>query len=194
MASPKRNKQQILLDRIVISDLYMRGWPQGRIAEYLSNRSSDLAPSIQYSEDMIKRDLKAVRDGWLESSLRNFDEMRAEQLAKLDAQEAEAWREWKRSCEDYKKKAVGTSAQGKIDKTETGTQTGDPRYLTAILSIVERRCRLLGLDLPQKVAPTTPDGKDPYKPLSLKGVPDEELSSRIQELLGKIPGKPGGGC
>ena len=194
MAAPKRSKQQILLDRIIISDLYMRGWPQGKITEHLSSRESDLAPRIQYSEDMIKRDLKSVRDGWLESSLRNFDEMRAEQLAKLDSQEAEAWREWQHSCEDYKKIITGRSAKGEIDRIETGTQTGDPRYLTIILSIVERRCRLLGLDLPRKVAPTTPDGKEPYKPLDIKGVPDEELSGRIQELLGKIPGKPGGDC
>lgn len=186
MASPKRNKQQILLDRIIISGLYMRGWPQGKIAEHLSSRESDFAPRIQYSEDMIKRDLKVIRDGWLESSLRNFGEMRAEQLAKLDTQEAEAWREWQRSCEDYKKKIMGTSAQGKIDKTETGTQTGDPRYLNAILSIIERRCRLLGLDLPHKVAPTTPDGAKAYQPNNIKSLSGAELEQRIKELQEKL--------
>lgn len=186
MAAPKRNKQQILRDRIVISDLYSRSWNQEKIADYLSSRESDFTPKIQYSEDMIKRDLKAVRDGWLKSSLRNFDEMRAEQLAKLNQMEAEAWREWQRSCEDYTKKTTGSNSQGSISKIETGTQTGDPRYMTAILSIIERRCRLLGLDQPQKIAPTTPDGAKTYQPADLKGLPDEDLTGRINELLAKV--------
>jgi hypothetical protein len=38
-------------------------------------------------------------------------------------------------------------------------QTGDPRYLTAIMGIQDRRSRLLGLDAPVKFAPTTPEGE-----------------------------------
>ena len=191
MAARKRNKKQLLADQALIANLYLKGWRQVDIAEHLTFLSAESDRPIKYSVDMIKYDMGIIRDNWMASSLRDFDSAKAEQLAKLDQMELEAWREWQRSCEDYKKKTATVQGGVACEKIETGGQAGDPRYLTAILSIVERRCRLLGLDLPQKIAPTTPDGAEPYQPKDLKGVSDEDLTGRINELLAKV--QPGGG-
>ncbi|MDO6747189.1 hypothetical protein [Gilvimarinus sp. 1_MG-2023] len=178
MASPKRTPSQIARDRADIADMYLRGWQQVRIAEHLTQKSED---GIQYSLDMVRRDLREVRAQWRKSALIDFDAAKQEQLAKLDMMECQVWDQWLRSCEDYKKHTTGKGAQGPIDKTETGGQTGDPRYMNVLLSIIERRCKLLGLDAPTKVAPTDPDGKEPYNPPS-----SEEATKRIAELMAKL--------
>lgn len=50
-----------------------------------------------------------------------------------------------------------------------------------ILKIMERRAKLMGLDAPSKVAPTNPNGDEPYdRPMT-----DAELDARIAELLEK---------
>lgn len=43
---------------------------------------------------------------------------------------------------------------------------GQARVATAIVRVMERRAKLLGLDAPTKVAPVTPDGNQAYTPLS----------------------------
>ena len=45
-----------------------------------------------------------------------------------------------------------------------------------VLKIMARRAALLGLDAPAKVAPTTPDGTQPYEPPSPQGIADEFVS------------------
>jgi hypothetical protein len=176
LAAPKRNKDQIKRDQAIVAELYLKGWQQVDIADHLTAEFG-----IEYSVEMIKRDLRLVRERWLKSSLRDFDELRSEQLAKLDLMELQTWEQWARSCADYSKKTTGTGPQGPIDKTETGSQSGDPRYINVLLSIIERRCKLLGLDAPQKVAPTNPEGDQPYNPPSAT-----EAEKRIQELMAKL--------
>lgn len=41
-------------------------------------------------------------------------------------------------------------------------ETGEDKDITQCLAIMNRRARLLGLDAPTKVAPTTPDGNNTY--------------------------------
>lgn len=60
---------------------------------------------------------------------------------------------------------------------------GNAQAVEKVLKIMERRAKLLGLDAPTKVAPTTPDGQQPYAPMS-----DTELDARIRELAGKLEG------
>ena len=52
---------------------------------------------------------------------------------------------------------------------------GDPVAISAALRISESRRRLLGLDAPQKIAPTSPDGKTGVEIVVsfVKGEPDE---------------------
>ncbi|NWO06854.1 MAG: hypothetical protein HLX50_14515 [Alteromonadaceae bacterium] len=123
--------------------------------------------------NQVKYDLREVRKRWRQSSVRDFDAHREEQLARLDLMEASLWREWERSC--------GIPEAKKSKKSDLPPQTGDPRYMTVMLNIIERRSKLLGLDAPTKLAPTNPDGDEPYKQIA----PDE-IDARIHELLAKL--------
>lgn len=56
-------------------------------------------------------------------------------------------------------------------------QRANPRVTDSILRIMERRAKLLGLDAPQKVAQTTPDGGPLSPPLDLSKLTDEQLAA-----------------
>ncbi|MBA1444801.1 MAG: hypothetical protein FE835_07870, partial [Gammaproteobacteria bacterium] len=43
-------------------------------------------------------------------------------------------------------------------------QKGSTQAIGQALKIMERRARLLGLDKPSKIAPTDPEGNEPYEP------------------------------
>ena len=58
---------------------------------------------------------------------------------------------------------------------------GNVQALDRALKIMERRAKLLGLDAPSKIAPTSPDGEAPYK-----GMTERELDQRIAELQAKL--------
>lgn len=61
---------------------------------------------------------------------------------------------------------------------------GNKDAVANVLKVMERRARILGIDAPAKLAPTTPDGQDPYESLS-----ESELDRRITEKLAKYAGK-----
>jgi len=52
----------------------------------------------------------------------------------------------------------------------------NPRVTDSILRVMERRAKLLGLDAPQKVAQTTPDGEALPPALDLSKLTDEQLA------------------
>jgi len=60
--------------------------------------------------------------------------------------------------------------------------SGDIPSIHAVLKIMERRAKLLGLDAPTKVAPTNPQGDRPYQPGDMSA---EERRARIAELEAK---------
>lgn len=56
----------------------------------------------------------------------------------------------------------------------TRAQTGDDRAIASVLGIMARRARYIpGLETPQTIAPTTPDGTESYKPFGESDVTDE---------------------
>lgn len=153
--------------------------------EYLKGRyQADIAADLGVSIATVKRDLAKIRQDWLESSLRDFDALKAEQLAKIDTIEAEAWGMWSRSCE----RQVRTSNQeieatrypGRNTRTDDQQGIGEPRYLHIALQCVERRSKLLGLDSPQKIAQTDSHGQG--LPDRIRSMSDEELEGRLDEL------------
>lgn len=171
MAKTRRTPDQVIKDQAIVAEMYLKGRTMAAIAEALGG----------YSINMVNYDLREIRKRWRTSAVRDFDAYREEQLARLDLVEASAWREWERSCRRYRKRTKGVGANGPINKLETGNQTGDPRYMSIVLNTIERRCKLLGLDAPTKVAPTNPAGDEPYKPMT-----ESELDNRIAELLQKL--------
>lgn len=97
----EKNEEFFLMDRRrKVADLYLKGKTQWEIAILLS-----------VSSGSVSEDLSYLRESWLKSSIRSFDEKKAEELAKIDRLEAAAWDGWERSCRD---------SETKTSKMETG--------------------------------------------------------------------------
>lgn len=64
-------------------------------------------------------------------------------------------------------------------------QKGDPVAIARLLQIEERRAKLLGLDKPTKVAPTTPDGNTSYQGIDLDKLSTETLERIFKETEGQ---------
>jgi hypothetical protein len=151
-----RSPDQIRKDRVEIAGLYLQGWTQAEIGAKLG-----------LSRQQIGYDLAAVRQEWLRSTLVNFDAKKAEELARIDRLEREYWAAWEKSRNGHETTTTEqtTTPQGERSKAaiRREDQPGDPRYLAGVQWCIEQRCKVLGLNAPHKVAPTTPDGQEPYR-------------------------------
>lgn len=122
---PARNKKQREYDLQEISSLYLQGWFQAKIADHISE-----SRPYKITQQTISRDIKTIQERWLASSVRDFDEARAQELAKIDNLEIIYFEQWITS-QDLE-------------------ETGNPRFLQGIQWCIDRRCKLLGLDAPIK--------------------------------------------
>lgn len=124
----------LLERRQKVAARYVRGEAQWQIAR-----------AFEVDQSTISRDLAAIRKEWLASAVRSMDEVKARELAKIDATEEQAWRAWTRSQEPAEVLRAringGTSTTEKVSKG----QAGDPRFLEVILKCVEKRCQILGV-------------------------------------------------
>lgn len=150
---PKRTKDQRLKDHQTIADLYLLGKKQYEIGKHLG-----------LTQQQISSDLKLIRASWLESSIIDFDAKKAEELAKLDRTEEQAWAAWERSQKEAKKQSNKVTAthdgkkggivpgSSKLIETNTHKESrvGDPRFLDVVLRTIERRCKIFGFDAPIK--------------------------------------------
>ncbi|WP_166830672.1 helix-turn-helix domain-containing protein [Thalassoroseus pseudoceratinae] len=159
--------------RVQVSRMYAEGKTQAEIAE-----------AVGVSQLQVCHDLKMVRRHWRESAIRDFDALRDEQLAKIDEAERRAWEVFERSCEDAVKtrREVGENGEFGTGYMERVGQTGDVRSLDLVLKCVERRCKLLGLDAPQKVVETDAAGND---------LSAEERRERARQMLIRHGYRPG---
>ena len=143
-----RINTEVTARRQQVAERYLRG-------EY----QSTIAQAFGVSQAQISKDLAAIRAAWLASAVRDFDLARAQELAKIDAVESEYWQAWERSKKD--KETENLEGDGTIDlrtqkpkvtkitKRKEG-QSGNPAYLAGILSCIDKRCQILGLDAPKR--------------------------------------------
>jgi hypothetical protein len=202
MPRPRNEPLKLEQRRRKVATLYLRGRYQFEIAAELGVDGST-----------ISRDLQAIRDQWRASSLRDFDGLKAKELDRIDALEREYWAAW-----DAHRRAGGRQADdGEVDPADAddhddtedaddhddtgGTDGSAPSpkaavFLAGVNKCIERRCKILGLDAPTKVAPTTPDGCNEYNgltPDALRRLPLDELVRKYHQALGApnpIAGKP----
>lgn len=101
--------------------MYLRGQRQGEIAEHFDVNIST-----------ISRDLATIRQEWLSSRVRDFDQAKAEELAKIDKVEAEGWLSW--------------------------DETRDHRHMAIVQWAIEQRCKILGVYAAVKNEHVGPNG------------------------------------
>lgn len=154
MADPKditNKKQQIVTRRMQVSELYLQGMTQAAIAQ-----------KVGVSQAVISKDLKELRVQWIERSMEAISERKAIELAKIDALELTYWDAWERSKAD--RETVTQEKIGEIKDPTTGAligtraretrvrtgQTGTSAFLDGVMKCIDKRCKILGLDAPNR--------------------------------------------
>lgn len=149
MAAPKRTPFERERDLHLTTSLYLKGKTQAEIAD-----------ELDVSREQIKYDLALIQKRWREDTAINLDEAKQKELARIDTLECTYWDAWERSLEERVKTRTEQSANGGDDdkgqkktakaSVEKETLLGNPAYLSGVMSCIERRCKLLGLDAPSK--------------------------------------------
>lgn len=121
-----------------VTELYVQGWSQAEIAAHL-----------EVAQSTICADIQLVRRQWEQSSLHNFDALRAREAQKLEFIERESWAAWERSKKPAQSAIVTDAGTGTGPQTRKSLkhQIGDPRFLDQINKCVAQRRALLGLDV-----------------------------------------------
>lgn len=179
MSAPKRTEFEAERDRELIARLYLRGKSQQEITDELNTQYYSNDP---ISRQQISYDIRLIIDRWERSAVNHIEQRKAQELAKLNLVETAAWDGFEKSLQDREKRITGINARGSIDTTTQEGQAGDPRYLDIILKCVDKRCQILGLDAPTKIAPTDPTGQKEYT----GAMSDEERAARISAILSQV--------
>ncbi len=138
--------------RVKVAELYLEGTPQPAIAKKLG-----------VSQPTVGRDLIAIREEWLKSSIRDFDSLKVQEIAKIDKLEEAAWAAWHRSTLEHrivqnKTESMRRSMPGAAGKkgahrlvptkvTENITVKncpGDPKFMETIAWCIETRLKVIG--------------------------------------------------
>ncbi|MEW4982172.1 MAG: hypothetical protein AB1Y26_02920 [Cycloclasticus sp.] len=139
---------------------------------YLSkNTQAEIGEVVGLTQQSVSLHLKELQKEWIESANKDFNLSRAIELAKIDRLEATAHVAWEASRKDKTTESIDTVSDVEV-KTQTRTQSqyGNPRFLDLVLKCITKRCEILGLNAPTKLAATTPDGKRPEKGIGLVGL------------------------
>jgi len=121
-----------------------------------------------------------------------MDAAKREELASIENLKREYWQAWERSLDEKTKtRTEQSTAPDRVDKkgnpikakgsakatVEKEMMLGNPAYLAGIQWCISERAKILGLYAPNKIAPTTPDGKDSV------GIPIAMVQPGYMDLL-----------
>jgi len=113
----------------------------------------ELARLFKVTQATISRDITALREQWRQQAAEDIGAWIARELSFAQDQRDSIALEWERSK--------------------------DPAYQGPLIRWSERIGKLLGTDAPTKIAPTTPDGNQPYQAMS-----EEQARELVRAILG----------
>lgn len=151
-------KQRLIAERrYKVADLYLKGMTLQKI-------SIELDCAI----GTVSGDLKAMQKYWLESAQADISTKMAQELAKLDKLEEQAWASYfvslsttqtHNGAQSKPGMKKGERAKKSTSQNITVTESaGDPRFLNIIENCIDKRCRILGIDAPGKIEITGKGG------------------------------------
>lgn len=149
---PLRTKEERDARLIRINRWYLQGVPIQTIAKREG-----------LSKQQTSRDLLYLRGLWRAATVIDIDEHKSKELARLDVLEAEAWTAWQSSRSDRRQITKSTKdvpvsiGDGDIsinkqieNKYQRSKRDGNSKFLEVVLQCIERRCKILGLDAPER--------------------------------------------
>jgi hypothetical protein len=168
--------------RTQIAGLFLRGF----------KRQSELAERVGVDRSTVSRDLKVLNSRWKESGVRDLDAAKGQELERIDQLEREYWDAWEKSKKAHETTTTEQITGGDGERLKAGLrkedQCGDARYLAGVQWCVDKRCDILGLKAPQKIAPTNPDRTKEYGQLT-----DQQRLAGYHAILARL-GQGGLGC
>lgn len=158
-----KTEAQEIHDRALLAEMYRQGHSHAAMAAHFGT-----------SEDNVKQHIQGLRKEWLERQARAINEVKQEELDKLDDIEREAWAGWRRSQEDAERTVeetesgaiVADAAEGDDDSGEVAVpiregkvvkrverkgQVGDAKFLEILLKVRERKAKFYALDSPKRI-------------------------------------------
>lgn len=144
----RRSPEQRENDLVFCTDLFLKGYSYRQISDLLNKRNAKMGLDYAIVPPMrVYKDLKQLLINWKREHEENIDLYITKELSKLDKIESELWDAWERS----KKRIVSKIRQSGLKTERSETFAGNPRYLDLVLSVQQRRAKLLGLDAPVRV-------------------------------------------
>jgi hypothetical protein len=131
---------EMLAQEAEVIEYYLRKWPQRKIATQLGIHPNQVA-----------RHIASAKQRWLTSIVHNFDQLRNEELSKIDLLEQTYWQAYEDSKTPLKTTLEIQRLRDAGTETTTAESHGDSRFLQGVERCIERRCKLLGLDAPTKI-------------------------------------------
>ena len=154
-----REKTRAALIERQVAELYLRGWTIFEIC----NRLGLYAPRVGQI-------LRKLIIEWKEQAILNIGEAKSVELQRLNLVERTAWENFRRSQIGPKDEATGKYQE----------QEGNSIWLRVALDCIDRRCKILGLDEPEKIQAAVTVGE--------KFVAREAMERDVYAVLAKIPG------
>jgi len=122
---------------------------------------SEIAQKVGVTQQQVSHDLRCLRKVWLASAMRDFDALKAEQLAKIDAAERAYWEGWQRSLQP-REVTLTKQSTGKDPRDEASirreTPVGDPRFLDGVMRCIAQRADILGISTSTEAAKAVSTG------------------------------------
>ena len=112
----RQASQQLAARRREVASLTHKALPQSAIARHL-----------KIPQGTVSRDLAAMHKFWRDFPVHDFENVRLEQLQKIDVIEAEAWAAWDRSQQRRQVAQLTRGKTGEQIRTSLQDQHGDPR-------------------------------------------------------------------
>src|SRR5262249_43324663 len=153
---PRSSAEELTIEsrRTQLAELFLRG----------IKRQSELARRLGVNRSTVSRDLQALNARWQESAVRDLGAAKTQELERIDLLEREYWDAWENSKRSHETTTTEQTTSPGGDRTRAAIrkeeQHGDPRYLAGVQWCIDKRCDILGLKAPHKIAPTTPDGQE----------------------------------
>jgi hypothetical protein len=161
MAANKRTAVQREHDLRRIAELYLQGFTQAEIGQQLG-----------VCRQQISYDLRVLQKRWREAALCDFDEKKAQELAKVDEVERAYWQAWHDSRRVRETTTTATEKTGG-EASVAGPQLplrmkaamrkeerdGNPEFLKGVQWCITKRCQILGLDAPTQNVVSGKDGQ-----------------------------------
>lgn len=141
-----RNRLQREEDLALTERLYLKGFTFRGIAKAIeAEHGRRLTPKTVWSD--VQKLIRAYRD----DHALEVDRARAVELARINKLERTYWEAWEKSLLETKRTKTSTRTGGDATaEVQRIERLGDPRYLEGVRWCIERRCKLLGVDAPEK--------------------------------------------